>query len=105
MTANALWPLGWKFAMVPSFFAAWLTVELAQFTLLGQVVTLAAFVAAGAADGGLGIAAGVMLGASIIGTISLLVTAQAAGQVMDRVLCEALGDDYRDKIPASLMAG
>ena len=105
LTLNALWPVGWAYAMIPAFFAAWLTVELAQFRLVVQVALTAAFVAAGAIDGAAGVIALVLMGISTLATISLLITAHTAGAVMDRALCEGLGDDYRGKIPEALMAG
>src|SRR5205807_3631606 len=102
---NAIRPIRFPLVMVPSFVSAWLTVELAQFRLLVQLVATAAFVAAGAlreTPGRIGL---VVMAASIAGTVYLLVIANRSGEVMERALREALGDDYRNRIDPDLMAG
>jgi acetyl esterase/lipase len=102
---NAIRPIRFPLVMLPSFVSAWLTVELAQFRLLVQLVATAAFVAAGAlreTPGRIGL---VVMAASIAGTVYLLVIANRSGEVMERALREALGDDYRSRIDPDLMAG
>lgn len=78
-TVNALVPRRGRFSLVPSFAAAWFTIELAFHHLVALVVLTAALVAAGALDGwagwlGLGTAVASAVGLAFIGVRSLRTT-------------------------------
>ena len=102
---NAIRPIRVPLVMVPSFVSGWLTVELAQFRLLAQLLATAAFLAAGALEETPGRIGLVVMTASVAATVYLLVIANRSGEVMERALREALGDDYRSDIDPDLMAG
>lgn len=86
---------------VPSFFAGWLTNELAGHHLVWQAVATAGFVAAGALKTWPGWVALALVAAQWVGLVSLLVDARRARHVVDAAVTEALGPDYRDELPAS----
>jgi acetyl esterase/lipase len=78
-TVNALVPRRGRFSLVPSFLAAWFTIELAFHHLAGLLVLTAVLVAAGALDGwagwlGLGTALGSAAGLAVLGLRSLRTT-------------------------------
>jgi acetyl esterase/lipase len=96
LTANALQPLPSYYVGVPTMVAGWLTSELAP--QLAALTTLA--VAPELARGprrpaGLGLAA-----ASLAGLGTLVVSSQRSQKYVDRALVEALGPDYRSRLPA-----
>ncbi|WP_052666544.1 alpha/beta hydrolase [Nitriliruptor alkaliphilus] len=86
---------------VPSFFAGWLTNELAGHHLVWQAVTTALFVAAGALRTWPGWVALALVVAQWIGLVSLLRDARRAREVVDTAVTEALGPGYRDELPTS----
>ena len=102
---NAIRPTRLPLAMLPSFVWAWLTVELVQFRLLIQVLATIGLVAAGALDDRAGWIGLALMAASMLGSAYLVVIANRSGDVMERALRQALGDDYRDRIDPDLMAG
>jgi len=93
-TANALRPSRNVYLSVPTFFAAWLTIELAP-QLLGLLVAVTAILVAngalGEATGIIGLALTVPIAA---GLTSLIVEARRVHHVMEASLQEALGDQY-----------
>jgi acetyl esterase/lipase len=89
---------------VPSFFAGWLTSELAAHHLGWQIVASVVFVAAGALDAwpgwwGLGITL-----VSWLGLVALVPQSKRAEPVVEEALQRALGQDYRDAILPEVMS-
>jgi acetyl esterase/lipase len=85
-----------------SFFAGWLTGELALFHLFWQVAATVVFVALGALDawpGYVGLAVNVV---SWVGLVWIQVVALRSARVMEHALREGLGDDYRSHIAPGL---
>jgi acetyl esterase/lipase len=81
-----------------SFFAGWLTGELALFHLAWQLVATAIFVALGALDswpGYVGLAISV---ASWLGLVWIQIVALRSARVLEHALREGLGADYRSQI-------
>jgi acetyl esterase/lipase len=98
-TYNALWPIhrGAR-RTVFSFFAGWLTTELAIHHLAWQLVMTAIFVWAGALGAWPGILGlGITLD-SWAGLVRTLTIAGAAETVVEQALGEGLGPSYRDEI-------
>lgn len=88
-----------------SFFAAWLTGELALFHLAWQIVATVVFVWLGALDEWPGLLAlGITLG-SWIGLVWIQLVSLRAARVVEDALRADLGDDYRDHIAPGLAAG
>jgi hypothetical protein len=90
--------------IVPSFFAGWLTSELAAHHLGWQIVASVVFVAAGALDAwpgwwGLGITL-----VSWLGLVALVPQSKRAEPVVEEALPRALGQDYRDAILPEVMS-
>jgi acetyl esterase/lipase len=102
-TVNALRPMvrGARRSVL-SFFAGWLTSELALHHVAWQALFAAGFVWAGA----LGAWPGwVGLGVTVVSWAGLawcFLGARSAEGVVERALCASLGDDYRDAIPADV---
>ena len=88
-TANALRPRR-RVLVGASFFAAWLTTELAIFHLAWQLVATAIFIAAGAADSSFGVVALALTCLSWSGLVWMVVVALHTGDVMDAALHDAL---------------
>ncbi len=104
-TLNAFRPIG-GFARlaVVSFFAGWLTTELALHHLAWQALFTALFVAAGALAGWPGwVGFGVTL-VSWAGLVRCFVGARDAEAVVERALVEGLGPDYREAIRPDVRA-
>jgi acetyl esterase/lipase len=97
-TFNAFFPQLRRGVMtVPSFFAGWLTSELAAHHILWQGVATGAFVWAGALDawpGWLGLAISVV---SWVGLIFLMLEAHSQSSQLETALVDGLGDGYRDR--------
>lgn len=87
---------------VLSFFAGWLTTELALHHLAWQAIATAVFVWLGALDGLAGRVGLAITLASWGGLAGLLREAWRAGAVVERALEEGLGADYRAHLPAAL---
>jgi acetyl esterase/lipase len=85
-----------------SFFAGWLTAELALHHILIQFVATLAFVWAGALDAWPGWGGLFVTVASWAALYRSHARAQEAEEVMERALEEALGADYRTEVPEDL---
>jgi acetyl esterase/lipase len=98
-TYNALWPMqGGARRTVFSFFAGWLTTELAIHHLAWQVAMTGVFVWAGALrawPGMLGLGITLVSWAGLIRTLAI---AGSAEIVVDQALLQGLGPSYRDEI-------
>ncbi len=97
-TANAIWPsFRWQL-MAPSFFAGWLTGELAGINLGFQALATIGFVAFGALASWIGfVALGICL-ASWTGLVWIVLVSMRSARVIEDALGEALGAHYRDEI-------
>jgi acetyl esterase/lipase len=83
---------------VPSFFAGWLTSELAAHHIAWQAIASVAFIAAGALSewpGRVGLSVTLCSWAGLLGQIEL---ARRSGEVVENALVHALGRSYREKI-------
>ncbi len=89
----------------PSFFAAWLTGELALHHLLGQVALAALFVWLAGLHEGPSIAAITIVSVSCLGLIAIYIQSRRADEIMERTLRTGLGTDYLQKIPEPLQSG
>ena len=97
-TANAMWPsFRWQL-MAPSFFAGWLTGELAGINLAFQILATIAFVAYGALDVWIGYVALAISFVSWAGLVRLIFVSMRSEHIVEGALREALGSDYRDEI-------
>jgi acetyl esterase/lipase len=98
-TVNALRPLPWTVFAVPSFFAGWLTSELAPHHLFANATASIVFVSLGALDGPAGwLALGFSIAAAA-GLVMLIVQSQQAREVAERALRNGLGEEYMASIP------
>lgn len=89
-------------AVVPSFFASWITIEMAGFHIAWQAVATVVFGLLGAFEewpGWLGL--GITL-LSWAGLVALVARAHRTSTIMERALIEALGADYRERIRPDL---
>ena len=101
-TKQALWPVPLpKRRSIPSFFAAWMTNELAVHHIAWQAVATMVFVLAGALDAWPGWVALGLTVVSWVGMLRLQREALRAGPATEQALRDALGDDYRDRLPPS----
>jgi acetyl esterase/lipase len=85
---NALRPLRATVVLLPAFFAAWLTAELAPQLVVLTVVEAVAFLLLGAVDGPAGGGALLMSGLTIAGLLAMIRSSEAAADVADRALAE-----------------
>jgi acetyl esterase/lipase len=99
---NALRSVTFGPFVVFSFFAGWLTSELAPHILLIHVVTVAVFVILGAVKGTAGWVALGLCGFTAAGLLYMIHQARQAGVVCERALRVGLGDDYRSRITPTL---
>lgn len=89
-------------AVVPSFFASWITIEMAAFHIAWQLVATIVFAYLGAFDmwpGWLGLAITLV---SWVGLLLIVRQSTHTHFVMERALTDALGPDYRSKIRPEL---
>jgi acetyl esterase/lipase len=93
LVLNALRPVRLGPFAIFSFFAGWLTQELAPFHLVLHVIATIAFVVAGAAEGTAGAVAIVLAVVTAAGLVKLIVDANHVGDVVDDALREGLGED------------
>lgn len=101
-TINAYRPSSrWQLLGV-SFFAGWLTGELALFHLAWQLVATVVFVSLGALDEVPGVVGLTISIASWIGLLWIQVVALRSARVIERALRAGLGDDYRSHIAPGL---
>jgi acetyl esterase/lipase len=98
LVLNALRPVRLGPFAIFSFFAGWLTQELAPFHLVLHVVATTAFVLAGAAEGATGMVAVVLAVLAAAGLVKLILDANHVGDIVDAALREGLGEHYEDKI-------
>lgn len=96
-TLNARWPSKTRAGLAPSFFAAWLTIELAPFHLLIQLVVTVVLVAGGALEAWPG---WVGLGLCVVSWAGLVVMV-AQGGATRRVIDAALGDEILGDVAAA----
>lgn len=92
-----------RFSVV-SFFAGWLTTELALHHILWQAAATAVFVALGALETKIGILGFVITLGSWAGLVGCIVTAREAGAIVDDALEDGLGSDYESAIRPELTA-
>jgi acetyl esterase/lipase len=104
ITVNAIRPIPYSMLSVPSFFGGWLATELAIHRLLIEVGVLVIFPVLGGLHGWQGTVAVACMGASIVGTLYLVLIARGAGEVAERALKEGLGEDYLSRIDEDLAA-
>ncbi|HEX7520486.1 MAG TPA: alpha/beta hydrolase [Acidimicrobiia bacterium] len=98
-TALALWtPRPPSFLVPMTFFAAWLTTELAVWHLLWQLVATIVFIALGALDAWPGWAGLAITALSWTGLIAGLVAASRTDRAFEKALADALGPGWRDTI-------
>jgi acetyl esterase/lipase len=93
-TLNAFLPVKSKWLMVPGFFAAWLTSELAPHHLVWQGVATALFAWAGAFDDWPGLVGLAVTVVSWGGLVALVVQSHRAEKVLDEALRTGLGVDW-----------
>jgi acetyl esterase/lipase len=102
LTANALRPVGGRFASVPAFFAGWLASELAPQLLAATLVDGAAELTVRrrrAGRSGRPSTAGLALGtATTAGLGYLILNAHRAATHVESTLRDGLGDDYLDEL-------
>jgi len=105
-TVNALRPaLRIGPLLGPSFFAAWLTGELALHHLLGQMVVTGLFLWAGGLHEWPSILALVVACLSWIGLLRIFVESRRADEIMEATLRKGLGTEYAQQIPEPLREG
>lgn len=94
LTANALRPFPGYYAGIPAMFGGWLTSELAPHVLaLSAADTLREM-----ARGGRDRQALALAGLSAAGLTALMVQSEGAKRHVDAALCEALGEDYLERL-------
>ena len=98
LAANAVKPLPVPPDGIPSFFAGWLTAELAPQHLVGHVIVTGVFVALGAVEGVTGTVALALAVATAVILIGLIVQSQRSRDLVERAMCDGLGTDYADAI-------
>lgn len=86
---------------IVSFFAGWLTNELALHHILWQAVASAVFIAYGALGHWAGWVAVALTLVQWVCNLYLVKVASETGEVIEEVLRGALGEDYRDDLPGS----
>jgi acetyl esterase/lipase len=91
-----------RWLVVPYFFSAWLTGELAIHHVAWQAVATLVFVRLGALDAWPGWAGLALSGASWTGLVVLQRRATGAPAVLEQALRTGLGNDYRDFLPPAL---
>jgi acetyl esterase/lipase len=102
-TYNALWPVqSGSRRTVFSFFAGWLTTELAVHHIGWQVLMTGLFVWAGALRSWPGLVGLAITCVSWVGLAHALRIAWEAEEVVERALRDALGPTYRDAIPSAV---
>lgn len=105
-TVNALRPVRRIGPLTgPSFFAAWLTGELALHHLFIQLALMALFVWLTGLHEPTSIAAVVVLSLSCLGLIRIHIQSRRADEIMEKTLRTGLGTDYLQKIPEPLQSG
>src|SRR3954451_11187905 len=99
LTANAVRPVGGRYASIPAFFAGWLASELAPQLLATTVVDTAAELTVRRRKAGHPDRTGVLLaGAAAAGLGYLIVNANRSATHVESTLRDGLGEDYRDAL-------
>ncbi len=105
-TVNALRPVRRIGPLTgPSFFAAWLTGELALHHLSIQIAVTALFVWAAGLQEWPAIAGLVVLSLSCLGLVAILIQSRRTDAIMERALSTGLGTEYTQKIPEPFQTG
>ena len=86
VVVNAFFPRRDPVLLVPSFFGAWLTIELAPWLLLWEVVVVVVFTAAGAVEGTRGIVALALSAACAIALVVMIVRSRRTRVIMRDVI-------------------
>lgn len=91
---NAMRPPSWTPVLIPAFFWAWLTNELAPQLLVLLGLTVATFALLGGIDGGLGLLGLALAVAQAVGLLALVRRSERAADVADEALAEVpdIGD-------------
>jgi acetyl esterase/lipase len=98
-TLNAFIPVRARLLMIPSFFATWLTIELAPWLLFWDVVAVIAFSAAGAVEGARGwIALGLAV-ANAVGLTFLILRARRTVVTMRDAMADLEIDEDAPRFP------
>src|SRR3954452_10451637 len=98
LAVNAVKPLPVPPDGTPSFFAGWLTAELAPQNLVLHVIVTAAFAALGSVEGIAGAVAVALSVATAAILVCLSVQAQRAREVVERALVDGLGEGYLESV-------
>ena len=102
LTANALRPVGGRYATIPAFFAGWLVSELAPQLLVASAADTVAELALRRGDTGRSVRrdrlALALAAASTAGLGYLIVNANRAASHVETTLRDELGDDYLDEL-------
>jgi acetyl esterase/lipase len=102
-TFNVFRPMRWPAPLAGvSFFAGWLTAELAIHHLLWQLLATLGFAWLGAIRGWPGVAGVVLTAGSWLGLFWSLQDARRAGAAIEAALQQALGADYRQQVLPAL---
>jgi acetyl esterase/lipase len=101
-TVNAFFPTRRWQLITLSFFAGWLTNELAWFHILWQMVATVVFVWLGALDSWPGVLALAITVVSWAGLLWAQLVSRRSAAVLESALRDALGDDYRSEIAPGL---
>ena len=94
LTLNALRPL----PETASFFASWLTMELAPHHLVVNVIVFVIFAATGSIEGTAGTIGLLLEAVTIAGLLWLIVQSQRVRGITEGALVEGLGSDYTQRI-------
>jgi len=97
LTVNAVRPLPGLVA-VQSFFASWLTMELAPQLLVIHAIAVGSFAAAGAIHGRSGEVGLILSGGTAAGLLVLMLIAERAKPITEAALSETLGANYATEI-------
>ncbi len=97
LTANAVRPLPGYYTGIPVMVAGWMTSELAPHLAAASALDTGVQLARGRRDPvGLALAAG-----SLTALGAIVAVSQSAKGDVERALCEALGEEYRDRLSAT----
>lgn len=100
-TLNARWPSRNRFLLGPSFFGAWLTIELAGWHLLVQVAVTAVLCAFGALDSWPGWVGLALCLASWAGLVVMVAQGRRSTAAMRAAIVDVVGTDPGPKVPLS----
>jgi acetyl esterase/lipase len=100
-TLNAFFPRRDPVLLVPSFFSAWITTELAPWLLFWEAVGVAVFVSQGAVDGSEGVVALALALTTCIGLIVMILWARRTVVTMRNAISDLEIDDDAPRFPRS----